>query len=464
MHVEAGVVVRRVVDGSAVGRRVVHVAQGAIGLEDLRTDFPVVAAAHVVLGGFAGDVGIGFVDAAGHAGIGEVGILLGETVRDLVRRYVEADQREEGVGAVAEGHRAAVPEGVLVVVAVVHPHHQLEGQRRDADVGAVHVVDDFAEIMRVVQRRIGAVDGLHGVARAGVDEGDAAAGAVVEVDGLHHGIVHGAVAADRFDVHEAVVGAVFVLPGLGVAARAGADGRMRQAFPLLEYATAGRIEHDEGPGRRAAAGAVGEEIDDIGAMRAALRIEIDHQANGFVLDAHFRQARAERDAAGDLAGAAGGHRRGGAGEILIEAGEFLPEQAADDAAPFADDHLLAEDRQAAERLLITVVMGAVAIGIMREDLQARFGIEAQEFGMALGRAGRAEALRGQRILVVESGEVGLVEIAARGGAAVDRQEQADDGESQRAAAQFGNASTEHGIPRRNESGPNDTAPAPNRRI
>src|SRR3546814_16323512 len=49
-----------------------------------------------------------------------------------VRGHVQADQRIERAGAVAEGHRRTVPESVLVAVAVVHLHRQLEGQWRRA--------------------------------------------------------------------------------------------------------------------------------------------------------------------------------------------------------------------------------------------------------------------------------------------------------------------------------------------
>ena len=71
--------------------------------------------------------------------------------------------------AVAEGHCGAIPEGVFVVPrAVMHLHRELEGKRRLADVGVVHVVDHAAEVMGVVQRRVRAVDRLDRVAWAGV--------------------------------------------------------------------------------------------------------------------------------------------------------------------------------------------------------------------------------------------------------------------------------------------------------
>src|SRR3546814_5205555 len=84
MHVHAAGVVGGVVDRTTILRRVGHVAQRAAALEDLAADEEVVAALPVVLGGFAAHVGERFVDAAGLSRVGEVGMLLGEAVRDLV--------------------------------------------------------------------------------------------------------------------------------------------------------------------------------------------------------------------------------------------------------------------------------------------------------------------------------------------------------------------------------------------
>src|SRR3546814_9042583 len=67
------------------------------------------------------------------------------------------------------------------------------------------------------------VDRLDRVARTGVGPRCGAAGAVVEVDRGDLFAVHRAVGAVLLDVEEAEVGAVLVLPGLFVAAGAGAD-------------------------------------------------------------------------------------------------------------------------------------------------------------------------------------------------------------------------------------------------
>src|SRR5690606_15692138 len=221
----------------------------AAALEDLGADQEVVAAVHVVLGGFAGHVGERLVDAAGLPGVDQARVLLGGAVRDLVRRDVEADQRIEGAGAVTEGHAGAVPERVLVVAAVVHAHLQLERQRRDADVVLVHVEHDAPEVVRVVDRRVGAVDRLEGVAWAGVRERGAAAGAVVEVDAADVGVVHGAGAAALRHVQVTEVGAVLVLAGLLVAAGAGADLGGGQAVPLGEDLAAAGVDDHERAGR-----------------------------------------------------------------------------------------------------------------------------------------------------------------------------------------------------------------------
>src|SRR3546814_19828961 len=112
-------------------------------------------------------------------------------------------------------------------------------------------------VVRVVERRVGAVDRLHRVARAAVRERGAAAGAVVEVDRLDHGIVHGAGAAALGHVEVAVVGAVLVLAGLLVADGAGADLRVLQVVVLPEDTAAGRVDDTNRACRAAAVGGVG---------------------------------------------------------------------------------------------------------------------------------------------------------------------------------------------------------------
>ncbi len=104
-------------------------------------------------------------------GVDQVRVLFGEAVAHLVGGDIQAHQRVKGAGAVAEGHGGAVPEGVLVVVAVVDAHGQLKGQGRHAQPGVVHVVDHAAEEVGVVQGAVGAVDLLEGVFRTRVAVG-----------------------------------------------------------------------------------------------------------------------------------------------------------------------------------------------------------------------------------------------------------------------------------------------------
>src|SRR3546814_14493968 len=91
----------------------------------------------------------------------------------------------------------------------------------------------------------------------------AAAGAVVKVDRLDHGIVHGAGAAALGHVEEAVVGAVLVLAGLLVAAGAGADLGVLQVVVLPEDPAAARVDdHHRSEERR-----VGKECVSTGRSR-----------------------------------------------------------------------------------------------------------------------------------------------------------------------------------------------------
>ena len=181
------------IDRDTVVRGVLHVTQGlARSLEDLIADLEVVGALPEVLGRLAADVGIGFVQAARLAEVFEARVLLGVAVGDLVAGDVGAHQRIERAGSIAEVHVLAVPVRILVVRPVMDAHDKLERERIGTGVGVVHVLDDAAEEVRVVDRRIGAIDGLEGVARACIGECGAAAGAAIEVDRLHVGVVHGA--------------------------------------------------------------------------------------------------------------------------------------------------------------------------------------------------------------------------------------------------------------------------------
>ena len=416
MHVQARGVVCGVVDPTAVLGGRAHVAQRAGSLEDLGAHQPVVGAARVVLGGLASHVGECFVDAAGLARIGQVGVLLGETMRDLVRGHVQADQRVEGAGAVTEGHRRTVPERVLVAAAVMHAHHQLERQRVAAQVGVVHVEDHAAEIMRVVQRRICAVDGLHRIARAGVGKRGAAGRAAVEVHGLHVGVVHGARGArlGHVEITMRTARAVLVLAGLGIAARAGADQGMLQVVPLLQDLAAVGIDDDRRAGGHATERGVGEIGHHVGAVGIAVVIQPDRQL-GFVAEStHETDTVGQAGTLADHERTRGIDARGADRDLGRQAGDLLAEQGTQVAAGvLGHDDLLAEDRQAAEGLL--VAMGAhAAIGLALHQHQVRFAVEVHRLGVtgmdgaggAGGGDGRIGLLCLQQVAAVQVGTGG----------------------------------------------------------
>ena len=284
-------------------------------------------------------------------------MLLGVTVRDLVAADVGADQRVERAGAVAEGHRRAVPERVLVVVAVVHAHHQLERQRVRTGVGVVHVLDHAAEVMGVVQRRVAAVDAVAGMARAGIGERGRAGGAVVEVDRLDLGVVHRAGAARNRDVHEAVVGAVFVLAGLGVASGAGTDQVGGQAFPLLQHLAAVRIDDHERTRRVALRGRIREEVHHVRLVRVPGVVDVDHQPD-FSLRVTIAPSWLPSAACLAIASAWPLNTREGAVEISEASPVTWRPNSVRSLPPLrvlADHDALAEHRNAAEGLLVAGV-------------------------------------------------------------------------------------------------------------
>ena len=275
VDIHAFVVVARMPDGLAVLRRIVHVAQGRVRLlEDVAAEQPVVGTLHVVFGRLARHVGVSLVHAAGLAAVHETGILFGETVADLVGGHVKARKRIKVARPVAEGHGRSVPERVLVAAAVVDAHGELEGQRRNSDPVLKHVVDHAAEIMGVVERRIGAVDFLVGVHAAGKGKGGGTAGAVVEVDRLHVGVVHHVAGS----VKRREIRAVFVATGFLVAAGARARG---QTFELLEDFTGLGVDQPGRTGGVAAADSVLEEGNFISQAGAFLG-RIHHQVGPLV--------------------------------------------------------------------------------------------------------------------------------------------------------------------------------------
>ncbi|KAF1855028.1 hypothetical protein Lal_00008405, partial [Lupinus albus] len=358
VHVDAVVVVAGVVDGAAVTAGLVHVAQRAVALEDLGTHLPVVLPLHVVLGGFAGHVREGLVHAAGLPVVDQPRVQLGEAVADFVGRDVERHQRVEAALAVAEGHGLAPAEPV-----------------------AVHLEHHVAEVVGIVERRVGPVGELVLVVRAGEAEGfDAGvAGAVVEVHGDHVAAVHFAAGVDD---QRAVLGAVEVLAGLGVAARAGGFGVV-EAFPALQDLAGVGFDHEVRAGRLLAAH---EERHHVGELRLLLLVQPHHQ---FALLVAQRLA-ALHQRLGLLQGLVLGEGGGGVThQVLLDAHEHPATALGAAVAGFGDG--FAPDPHTLVVLLVAGDLGAVRqlrAGALVEFLgvQAQVGVDITAAGYS--RPGR----------------------------------------------------------------------------
>src|SRR5690606_9526813 len=82
-------------------------------------------------------------------------------------------------------------------------------------------------------------------------------------------------------------------------------------------------------------------------------------------------------------------------------------------AVFRNDDVLAPDGDTAKRLLIAIVGRPVRIADRSERLQARFGIQAEQFGMPVGGKGRrADAMRGLRVAGSELADTVLMQVYA----------------------------------------------------
>ena len=289
-------------------------------------------------------------------------------------------------------------------------HDQLEGQRRHAQIGLVHVEDHAAEVVGVVQRRVGAVDRLHRVARAGVRERRGTRGAAIEVDGLHVGVAHGAGAAALRHIEVTVVGAVFVLAGLLVAAGAGAHQRVLQVLPALDDLAADGIQHDHragGPGRCR----IGDEGHRVRQMALAGVVDVNDQVRLLVTGQHPRDAIAQCEALGSHQRGGLAELRGGRGDVGLEAGDQVAEHGPDVAvAILADDHALAEHRDATPCLVVAVVADASVLAGGAHQ-QGAVGVGAHELRMAAVRH-RGDALRrGERlVLLAQLVDVALVQV------------------------------------------------------
>ncbi len=339
--------------------------------------------------------------------------------------HVDADEGIERVLAITEAHVAAVPERILVARTVVHAHDQLEGQRLAAGVGRVHVLDHAAEVVGVVDRRVRAVDGLVGVVRAGIGiRRRAAAGAAVEVDRLHVGVVHraGAAALRHVEVAVAAARTPGVLAGLGVAARTRADRRGGQSVPLLEHQAGLRIDDHErtpwiagGAQHEAGRRVVGEEIDDIGHVRHVVVIDVDHLPVGNVLDLHRGDELAEGRRLRGCQGIARADQRRPHRDFRGQAAYRASEQGTQVAARVLGDHdMLAPDRDAAEVLLVAIVLGSIRIGAGGDRAQGGLAIHAEHFRMpfAAGRR-RPDSCRSGCVAGSKAARVLLVQVHAR---------------------------------------------------
>ena len=178
---------------AAVQRRVVHVAQRrAVAVDvDLLADLVVAgvgAVAGVELDHVAEDVAGRLVEATGLTGVGQPAgdDRGGHAVGHLVSGHVDRDQRLGVAGPVAVRHLGAVPEGVDVVVAVVHPARHTVAVAEDA-VAAVHVLEVVVRLRRAVVgvdgRRLPVAGGAGAPGVVGVGDGGAGGGAVVHVAG-----------------------------------------------------------------------------------------------------------------------------------------------------------------------------------------------------------------------------------------------------------------------------------------
>ena len=80
---------------------------------------------------------------------------------------------------------------------------------------------------------------------------------------------------------------------------------------------------------------------------------------------------------------------------------------------FADDHLLAEHRHAAEGLLVAVVAGAVLVDVRAQLAQARVGVHVEHFGVALaGLQCDARTSGDSLVLRVDLGDVEAMQVGA----------------------------------------------------
>ena len=276
-------------------------------------------------------------------------------------------------------------------------------------------------------------------------------GAVVEVDGLDVGVVHRA-GACRSAPRRCSRSWCRTRTGRSWRCRRGRcrPGRACRAshclstLPLLASTiTNGRV--GEPP-----AGVSAKKLTDVGHAGAAVVVDEDHLADLLALDEQRRGAAAEARPLAD------GERRGPgrsawrvAGSSLARPPTLRPNRSAHVAVRvFADDDLLAPDRDAAEGLLVAVVAGAVRVlvrwsappgAIRRPGRASRRGGRGPWRGMPDAAAGL--------VLAVEQGNILVVQVGAGGGLGRGHGEgQGERRESEQRRANGGLNGSRFGIP------------------
>ena len=192
---------------------------------------------------------------------------------------VDIDQRVELRVAITKGHAGAVPERVLVVGRIVHAHGELEGQRRDPQPSVVHVVDDAAEIVSVIQGRIGTIDFLEKILWAREREGGGTARAVIEVHGLHIAVVHDTGRTTLRYVQSRVIRTEFITSCFGVSTGTNGIGVI-EAFPLLDDLTSECVDEKKGS-RGIGAILLCKIVDGVDLAGRLAVSEVDHQRDRF---------------------------------------------------------------------------------------------------------------------------------------------------------------------------------------
>jgi hypothetical protein len=191
---------------------------------------------------------------------------------------------------------------------------------------------------------------------------------------------------------------------------------MLEVVPGLEHLAAVRVDQHRRAGR-AHARAIREEADRIGQAATAGVVDEHDQVGLLVLGAVGGQAVAEVQALACGQRVQPGHRRLGRSDVVVQARHQVAEQGARVAGGvLADHHAFAEDRDAAPSLGVAVVVDA-EVAATRVHQQAAVRVRPDQLFMpAVGHRRRGAPCGNQRaVLLLELGEVLLVEVGAAGG-------------------------------------------------